>query len=261
VQPARGAFLLHLRNLICERFSFEDISIILFDERLLEESLRLESRMLFPGSFSNIPSSTGHEYFLPLFDSYPSNSGRITVAGLILVIRWRLFKLAVVRSINASSSSFIGFSCSRYRCYISKILIISSSWSSSMVRAGKVSFCYDAEQRPLLLFLLLWLLSPGEILLMESLLNWQSSSIVLSAKTFLALSLGSLGLYFFTPAVLGDCTLAFFVLLLIWQTADFLMFWAAHISLCDLLQSNEVDVWGFCVILWFRSSIWTSIGL
>ena len=95
-------------------------------------------------------------------DKLPSISGKKIVVGLIEVIRARLFKLAVVLSIRASSSSFIGSSSKRYLCCISSILMISSSCASSIVLAGSVSFCSFIDS--FLILVLLILLRPVELL-------------------------------------------------------------------------------------------------
>jgi len=66
----------------------------------------------------------------------------------------RRFILAVVRSMRASSSSRIGSSSNRLRYWISRSLMICSSWASSIVRGGSASL--DS------LLCILMLFSPGE---------------------------------------------------------------------------------------------------
>lgn len=82
------------------------------------------------------------------------------------------FWLAVVRSISASFSSFIGSSSSRYRYCCSRSFMISSSSSESMVLGGSVSFISRPCPEPFrLLFVLL---KSGDIT--ELLSSWSDCS-------------------------------------------------------------------------------------
>lgn len=68
--------------------------------------------MLLPWSEEGgVLSSMGHEYLRGVARSL-SETMTVVLGGFMLVIRYRLFRLAVVLSISASSSSFIGFSSS-----------------------------------------------------------------------------------------------------------------------------------------------------